>query len=176
MKFPVITKLQKKCLIFFEILIVVLIIGIGLLLKYLDVNIVNQFNEWNLVQKIFISCIMIIMCLLLLFAWLASLYLAFSHIEINEKGIELHLGKVVINKMPWQEIQWVETFYEENIYLRRQHIVAVTKGNKMKYKKVRHFFLQNFTRNKITFLYNKVAMDLIKEHCNCFIYGQDLIE
>lgn len=168
MKFPVISKTQK---IAFAILLCIVVLA---LLVFVFLGVVLKLD---LIQGFIEAGWLVIVFTVILFsvgilAVIASLYLMCLSVEINDTGIELRLGKIVINKLDWQEIKWVETFYEVNKYACRQHI-AVSKRNNWQYKRERHFLLQNFTRNKITFNYDDNAMYLIKKHCDCNIYGQD---
>lgn len=171
MKFPIINKFQKGAFVFLLIMSIVSFVAIVLIINYANISIDDIWQDFAIWHKIFIVFIL----LLGLIGCSIAMYLSVTHVEINNNGIELHFGNIVINKMQWKEIQWVETFREENIYMGRQHI-AVSKSNKWEYKEVRHFFIQNLTRKKITFLFDAKAIALIKQHCDCFIYGQNLIE
>lgn len=108
------------------------------------------------------------------FGIIIAIHLVCTHVEIDDNGIVLHIGKLVLNKILWADVFRVEIFCEENIYIRRFHI-SILKNNKGKYKQVRHIFFQNMTRGKITFCYDQQAIELIRQHFNKYIDGHELI-
>ena len=168
MKFPVINKRQKTVFIF-------LLVFFWLLVPILFVVMVEAqpLNKQALLNgdvEPFVAVIVLggVVFLFTLFI----VFFEFTSVHIDENGIILKCGILMLNRFSWNEVQRVEVFEVINgrtvAYVDKLISVLITDKPSWSFR--HNMQIENFNRNRITFFFDKQALKLIKQYCKADVY------
>lgn len=172
MKFNVLDRYTKTISVIFCILAWLLYGGIYLTARLNGINLWNEFAEAGVGAII----ILLLMIIALILSTTILLPLCFTHVQISEGEVRLCLGKIKLNKLNWNQIKRIEIFEERNYYGFTRLIINVLVIDQETKMSKRHTSAPNCGRKRITFLYNKDALPLLQQYCQCRIHGLSLAE
>lgn len=169
MRYTVIDKLTKK------VTYPILIVSWGLVLFVVILFYANGINLWEQIISdgiwptlFFVSIMAGLTFATIWFFWFGSTY-----VTINEDGIQLRIGRLILNKFAWDEIKRIEVF-EEILPRTTRPILNIMSENKPSRLSQRHKNSANVHKSYFTFMYVPQALESIQKYCKCSIIGLDI--
>ena len=171
MKFPAIDKLTKR------ITYPLITIGLGLYLFIIIICYSNGVDLWKelVAAGIWAAVWAVGMVATFILSTCWFIWFSSSYVIVDENGIQLRVGRVVMNKLSWNEIKRIEVF-EEILPRVTRPIINIMRENKPSRNSQRHKNSANIHKSHFTFMYAPKALELIQKYRQCEIYGLDIAE
>jgi len=169
MRYPVIDKLTKK------VTYSILIASWGLVIFMFILFGANGINLWEQIvfNGVWTTLFFVIIITGLSFSTLWFLWFGSTYVTINEDGIQLRIGKIILNKFTWDEIKRIEVF-EEILPRITRPIVNIMLEDKPSRLSQCHKNSANVHKSYFTFMYAPQALESIQKYCKCNIVGLDV--
>lgn len=151
MKLPVLEKAYKITYVLLSVVIFLLALMMCIILIAADV-----YQEGGPVAFVLVASLAIFFLVCAFFLIVTT----FSYVILDEAGVTLYFGKLKLNKIEWSDVKRVELiFVGSNIWI--LNIMTIDEPS-FSFRRAR--MLENTNRKRITFIYEKDAMDLIRQH------------
>ena len=167
MKFPIFDKFSKYGTLALTLVAWVILIVLIVVTSLHNVNLWNELVEAGIWLAIFAAIILTLMITYPIF-WV---FCVCSHVVVDEAGVKLSLGRLTLNQIKWQEIKRIEIFEDRSGRGYTGTFVNILRVNQETKMSKNHTMAPNWTRKRITFLYNQDALPLLQQYCQCQIHG-----